>query len=881
MTRRTTAAGTAGALLAALLLPTTVASAAGTTHARAVSESGDLNVVSYSNPVEPGYSSPGDAFHILQRPAGPFAVLDDSAAGFAADTQGIVGVADTGPYFGIVDTVNGDGLTAPTATWTFDVSGSEGALFVDLEMGAMGDFESSDVVTISATVDGGDPAIAAVAIDEDSERSYTLDDGDVFVEQDPANIGSADLGGVVALDDDFQTVTLALPAGDEVVLEVNASTNGGSEAFAIREISVGSEAGGTIVAEAAAPEPVCTTPAEDLTLISEVQGDGFATPLPSFETSTGSTTFDEYTVRGVVTFADADLPGIFVQEEPADVDDDPLTSEGIFVFLTGAAADFEVGQTVEMTDEVNERFGLTQMAFPSIEVCDVEPVEIAPTELTLPADDVVRESLEGMLVVTTQQLDVTGLFAPYAFGELGVTSLDAPLIQPTSVYDDDSAAAQELFDLQAASFLKIDDRGEFGGDRDPWSPDDQNPIGLRPGDTIDAGVIGPLTYTFGEYKIEPRQGVGQDPDGDGFPLVTAQFENPRPVAPSLADGNDVGAFNVLNYFNSFGDSAALRGATNAADLGVQEAKIVDAINTLDAAVLGLIEIENDYGDFYDGDPTTVPALVELVDALNAAAGFDKWAYVLPAEEQLVDKTVDITEDDLAAGAATRGLGTDAIANAIVYQPARATEIGAAATFDIDALLTGDADNNRWPLAQTFDVDGETVTAVVNHFKSKGSSCDDTAGPGFDLGDDVETALTGNCNLTRVYAAERLIEWVETKPTGATTPDALVIGDLNAYEEEDPIEVFLDAGYADVIGQYGDDAFTYKFDGRYGRLDHVLASPSAKRLVTDAAVWQANSLEFYGNLYDNSPVDLTGYASSDHDPVVASLDGPGRSKGPNR
>lgn len=866
MTRRSTAVAVSGAMVAAMLLPMSPAAAAGTTYARTLSSDGDLNLVSYSNPIEDSpFSSPGDGFNVFQRDVSstiPFDLLDDSLAGFASDSQGIVGVADTAPFFGIVDTENGDNSGPVTATWVFDVSSSDGDLFVDVDLGAMGDFESSDVYTLSASVDGGEEVLATLTIDEATSRDYTLDDGDVFTLNDPADAGSAELDGVVALDDDFQTVSLALPGGgDELTLTVTADTNGGGEAVALTEVLVGSEAGGTLIGAGAPPEPeTCTTAPEDLTLISQVQGDGFTSPV------VGQTV----TVRGVVTFADDDLGGIFVQEEPSDVDDDPLTSEGIFVFLSDGAADFTAGQTVEMTDRVDERFGLTQMAFADIEVCDVEPVSIAPTELTLPADDVVRESLEGMLVVTTQQLDVTGLFAPYAFGELGVTSLDAPLTQPTSAFDDDSAAAQELFDLQAASFIKIDDRGEFGDDRDPWSPDDQNPIGLRPGDTVDAGVVGPLTYTFGEYKIEPLPGVGADPDGDGFPLVTSQFENPRPDAPSLSDGNDVGAFNVLNYFNTFGDSAVLRGATNQEDFEVQEAKIVDAINTLDAAVLGLIEIENDYEDLYDGDDSTEASIVTLVTALNDAAGFEKWAFVAPGEDILVD-------EGLGGG----GLGTDAIAVAIVYQPDRATEIGTAATFDIDAQLTGDSENNRWPLAQTFDIDGETVTVVVNHLKSKGSSCTDTAGPDFALGEDVESELTGNCNLTRVYAAERLLEWVETKPTGARTPDTLIVGDLNAYEEEDPIDVFLDADYVDIIERDGDDAFTYKFDGRYGRLDHILASPSAKRLVTDAAVWQANSLEFYGNLYSSSPVDLTAYASSDHDPVVASLDKPGKGRGKGR
>ena len=235
----------------------------------------------------------------------------------------------------------------------------------------------------------------------------------------------------------------------------------------------------------------------------------------------------------------------------------------------------------------------------------------------------------------------------------------------------------------------------------------------------------------------------------------------------------------------------------------------------------------------------------------------------------------LTTEGLGGG----GLGPDAIANGIIYQPAKVTMVGEAATFDIDALLGGeDPDNNRWPLAASFDIDGQVVTVMVNHFKSKGSTCDDTIVPaGF--GDGQDDPQTGNCDLVREYAAERLIEWIETKPTGVNSPDTFVVGDLNSYAAEDPIRIFEDAGYENTVKSYDDGAFTYKFDGRYGSLDYIIASPSAKRLVDDAEVWQLNSPEPYGYLYFNEYIDLTAYASSDHDALVASISKPG--KGPKK
>ncbi len=601
------------------------------------------------------------------------------------------------------------------------------------------------------------------------------------------------------------------------------------------------------------PDPTCLTAEEDLTLISEIQGSG-ADPDARFDSPLDGQTV---TIRAVVTLADTDLRGYFVQEEPADHDADPLSSEGLFVFQSAGQLPVE-GDTVELTDQVTAFFGLTQFSFPDTEICDVEPVTIDPTPLTLPLDRAGREALESMLVTNAQDLQVTGLFTAYRFGELGL-ALDGPLPQATSVFapDDPAAAALEADNLTRE--LKVNDRDEAFSQFNPypWELFDED---LSAGDTMPAGrLVGALGYSFGEFKVEPLDNEVGDP-GNRIFFPETDDTVPRPTEPSLADGNDVAAFNVLNYFNTFGNSAVLRGATNQEDFDVQTAKIVDAINRLDAAIVGLIEIENDYEDFYDDDPATVPSVVTLVEALNAAAGSEKWAYIQPPESIL-------TSEGLGGG----GLGPDAIATGIIYQPAKAKPVLPATTFDIDALLGGDEDNNRWPLAQAFDIDDNRVTVVVNHFKSKGSTCTDTAGPGFGLGDDAFSSLTGNCDLTRRYAANRLVEWVETRgnPVFANRK-LLLVGDFNAYEEEAPIEILVDAGYVDLVEELGDDAFTFKFSGRYGRLDYVFASSKLSKKVSDAEVWQINSIAPTGYIYFNDPIDESAHGSSDHDPVVVSL-----------
>ena len=704
---------------------------------------------------------------------------------------------------------------------------------------------ASDVVTDLDYALWGDKAeaidktgVATDGPDADSDTTAYAPDTPI-TDQDVVAIGSHPSGS------SFQQVDPA--EGSEVTSGGNGF--GGSDETSENLSSTwttGAPTPGVAIGEE--PERECDL--STLTLISAIQGDGDTSPLA------GSPVFvpgDPVTVQAVVTLVAPSLGGFFIQEESGDHDVDPATSEGLFV--AGSVPDgTTAGDTVEVTGGPLESFNRTQIEPTLVVDCDREPVTIDPTPLSLPADTVERETLEGMVVETAQDLYVSSLFTAYQFGELGV-ALDGPLTQPTSAFAPDDPRAQQLADDNADSLLFINDRDEFGFQNAPWFHDTLR----RAGDVVKAGAVGALNFDFGDFLLEPLE---------EFPEIVQVEE--RPPAPVLAEGNDIGAFNVLNYFNTFGDSAVLRGARNQAQFDLQSAKIVEAIVQLDTAVLGLIELENDYEDHYDGDPSTVPSIQTLVEQLNAKAGAGTYDWIVPPESIL-------TEEGLGGG----GLGPDAIAQGVIYQPARVTPVGQAATFDIDALLTGeDTNKNRWPLAQSFEIDGQVVTVVVNHFKSKGSSCEDVGGPTFDVGDDVETFLTGNCTLTREYAAQRLIEWIETKPTGVNSPDTFVVGDLNSYEEEGPIEIFIDAGYEDAVQSHGDDAFTFKFDGRYGRLDYVMASPSAKRLLVDAAVWQANSAEPYGYLYFNEPVDTpetaTAYASSDHDPVVVAIEPPGQS-----
>lgn len=181
--------------------------------------------------------------------------------------------------------------------------------------------------------------------------------------------------------------------------------------------------------------------------------------------------------------------------------------------------------------------------------------------------------------------------------------------------------------------------------------------------------------------------------------------------------------------------------------------------------------------------------------------------------------------------------------------------------------------SRPVLAQSFQeiASAGVFTAAVNHLKSKGSVCDDLGDP--DMGDGQ-----GNCNGTRTQAAIALVNWLATDPTGSDDPDILILGDLNAYMLEYPVIAIEDAGYTNLLSAFfGDDAYSFLFDGQLGALDHVLGSADLSSQVSGVAAWHINAdeadatdynLDFGRNadIFDGSIV----YRASDHDPIVVGL-----------
>lgn len=550
--------------------------------------------------------------------------------------------------------------------------------------------------------------------------------------------------------------------------------------------------------------------------IAAIQGSGASTPLA------GQCVRTEGIVTGDFNGAGG-LGGFYLQDDTPD--NNAATSDGLFVAST---AEVVTGDRVRVDGTAAEAFGETQLTGATVSVIGTGSISPAAYDLPRP-DGTTFEPVEGVLLTFPEELTATEHFQLGRFGEVAVSS-DGRLRQPTDVVDP-GAAAQAMQAENQRRRLLVDDGSTV---QNPTSVPFLEPDAVRIGDTA-TGITGVLGYGFGSYRLQPTT-----------PIAFARA-NPRPPAPEEVGGDvTVASFNTLNYFTTLTtENPDARGANSPAEFARQQAKEVAAITGMDADVVGLMEIENN----------GATAVASLVQALNDATAPGTYAYV----------TEPVLNEPNEFGGA---FGTDAIKVALIYQPAAVTPVGSAQT-SADPLF------DRPPLIQTFaPVDGgavpdEEFTVVVNHFKSKNCG---TSPPAIeaDQGDGQ-----GCFNHKRLLQAEALASHLEAEDV----PNALVVGDLNSYTEEDPIHALEDADYTGLTGEFLDEAdrYSYVFDGQTGELDHAMAGADLLDNVTGATIWHINADEplvlDYNLDFGRDPglFEPNAYRTSDHDPVIVGLE----------
>ncbi len=576
-----------------------------------------------------------------------------------------------------------------------------------------------------------------------------------------------------------------------------------------------------------------------ITKIHTIQGSGTTAALTGVQT-----------ISGIVTKKFPDLTGFFVQEENADADSDPATSEGIFIYDNSNLFTGNVGDLVLITGTATE---YTSGSSSSTQLSSLSNVTIISTGNTLPTATTVQipvasvsdlERFEGMLVNMSSTSGNLVVTETYRLGQYGqITLADGRLEQFTHANTPSTTGYSSHLANIAKHIIYLDD-GSTAQNPDPEIfARGGNPLSatntLRSGDTV-SSIIGILDHRYEGYRIQTTSGVN---------FVAT---NTRPATPpSVGTPNvKVASFNLLNYFNQFtncplgvGGAASTtncRGAENTAEFTRQKDKHKQVFIGLNADVIGLMELANNgYG--------AGSAQQDLLDLINSAG--------------LSGRSYKMVDADALIGS-TNALGTDAIKIGLLYDD-NALDLVAGSV-----KTSGNAIFDRQPLAATFQhtATGEKFTVVVNHLKSKSSA----AGL---PGDTDQNDGQGNSNATRTAQAAALVAFLNTLTDDS---DILVIGDMNAYRMEDPITTIKNGGYTDLLGS---SKYSYVFDGQIGYLDHALASASLVPQITGVDDWHINSdepsvLDYNTNFKSAGQIagfyNADPYRSSDHDPVLIGI-----------
>ena len=611
--------------------------------------------------------------------------------------------------------------------------------------------------------------------------------------------------------------------------------------------------------------------------------------------------------QGVVTavYATGGFNGFYIQTggtggSQAD-DQTPGASDAVFVFGSISAQLVHIGESVDVTGTAAEFAGQTEIDFPTVTqlatpLPAVQPDTIPWSDL---ATDAQKEAHEGELMAPQGDFTVTDNFNTNFFGEIELASGDQTLREPTDAGQSDSQAAQDAVAYDAAHAVTLDDGSSTtfqptnSSSKDlplPWlTPSTPVSVGSRA--TFHQPVI--LDFRNSLWKFQPTLPIS----GDGSAVATFSDQRTANALPADVGGNvRLATFNVENFFPTTGEAFVAdnpgarctyfddrdgnhiavndcsfangapgpRGAATDASFQRQLAKIVYGINHLGASIVSLEEIENSEKFASPRDS----AVQTLVDALNAEAGAGTWAFAPSPPDA-----------DLPPIA-----GQDVIRTAFIYKPADVSLVGASHVLADDSGAGQPFSIAREPLAQGFKAagapDSDAFLVVANHLKSKSADAAKLFSDCASGGDSESTdpaADQGAFNCTRLHEAQDMWTFAQQQAQALNTDKIFLVGDLNSYGHEDPMQFLLGQGFTDLGAQFDPAHWSYSFDGLEGSLDHVLASPGAMSLVTGATIWQINAQESVAGQYSRfnySPTQLfdpnSPWAASDHDPVVVGL-----------
>ena len=295
--------------------------------------------------------------------------------------------------------------------------------------------------------------------------------------------------------------------------------------------------------------------------------------------------------------------------------------------------------------------------------------------------------------------------------------------------------------------------------------------------------------------------------------ATPKFINnkPEPKPKMPKNGLLVCAANIQNYFYDLGGYAQRK--TTKMQQAMQTLKICKAFKQIDADIYALCEIQK-------GDS----AAQMLVDAMNKIAKKERYAYVSHGWSN-----------------------SDMISCGYIYRMDKVRPYG-----DLQYAYKDTTSHYRYRLmACGFEEieSGEKFVLNVNHLRSK-------RGTG---------AESNEKRMANVDSLLVLLDKIEQEQLFGDS-DVLLVGDYNAYTQEEPIQTLVRAGYADMVMRDDSMGYSYVYHSEAGYLDRVFASETMAKQVKKVTVYHLNADYFYSRGFKRG-LDDTMYRYADHDPIL--------------
>lgn len=570
------------------------------------------------------------------------------------------------------------------------------------------------------------------------------------------------------------------------------------------------------------------------TVVSDIQGSGAASPLEG----------QLVIVSGVVTAVGPD--GFFVQVPTISSDGDPDTSDGIFVF-TGGAPEVEVGDEVEVTGDVVEFFGFTEISgSPIVTVTGMgtgtvpAPIKFDATvpspDPTMPSCSLEFECYEGMLVEI----------------------IDGTVTGPNQRFNVDPIAEVHITAASARTFREpgVEHPGLLMPPIPTWdgNPEvfelDPDKLGL-PNQIIPAGssfsATGVVGFEFGGYELWPTE------------LDVTPAPLPVAVRPRDAGEFTVGTLNLFRLFDDVDDPAD--GARN--DFVVSTAEYERRLSKFSAYIRTVL------------DSPDILAIQE-VESLKVLQ--DLAAEIKADSSDMVDYSAYLIEgNDIG----TIDVGFLVRANITVDA---ITQVDPGATFVNPITLQNDILHDRPPLLLEGSCELEfgsfPISVMSVHNRSLGG---------------IDGSEGERVRVKRLLQAESIAIKVQSLQTADPDVRLVVTGDFNAFEFTD--------GYVDALGIIagtfdpltsfvcsettclGDlvqpnldnevlwltdaERYSFIFRGNAQVLDHALTSQKLAGEISDVAYGRGNSDAAVDLINDDGTADPANLPlrSSDHDGLV--------------